>query len=143
MIETILILVFSLALFVYWFRYTVLLLLSEEHADTEGAVISQLSLLETREALLQDGDLPLDRLHRALQNDYKMLRYLLGHAAGLNLRPLERFLLILDYRLMGAWYRMARTASASQARSALQEMAGVLSHIAFKMGERTLGASQA
>ena len=30
MVETILILAFSMALFVYWFRYTVLLLLSEE-----------------------------------------------------------------------------------------------------------------
>ena len=30
MVETILILAFSLALFLYWFRYTVLLLLSEQ-----------------------------------------------------------------------------------------------------------------
>lgn len=141
MVETILILAFSLALFVYWFRYTVLLLLSEEQAEKHGAVISQLSLLETREALWQEGDFPLDRLHRALRNDYRMLRYLLDHAAGLGLRPAEHYLLILDYRLMSAWYRVTRNASSTQARRALQEMSGVLSYIAYRMGERALGTS--
>jgi hypothetical protein len=143
MVETILIFAFSLALFVYWFRYTVLLLLSEERAEKHGAVIGHLSLLETREALQLGGDMPLDRLHRALQNDYRMLRYLLDHAAGMGLRPLEHYMLILDYRLMGAWYRVTRKASAAQAQRALEEMAGVLSYIAYKMGERTLGPSQA
>jgi hypothetical protein len=144
MIETILILAFSLALFVYWFRYTVLLLLSEENVEEHSTVIGQLSVLETREALRQtQGDLPLDRLHRALDNDYRMLRYLLDHAAGMGLRPLERYLLILDYRIMKAWYRLTRNASTRQARRALDEMAGVLSYIAYKMGERAANFSQA
>lgn len=89
MVETILIFAFSLALFVYWFRYTVLLLLSEEQAGQNGAVIHQLSLLETREALNRTGDLPLDPLHSSLQSDYRMLRYLLDHAAGMGLQPLD------------------------------------------------------
>lgn len=143
MIETIVILAFSLALFVYWFRYTVLLLLAEDHGDQHIAVIGQLHLLETRDALRQGGDVPLDNLHRALESDYRMLRYLLDHAVGLGLRPLEHFMLILDYRLMGAWYRVTRNASSAQARRALEEMAGVLSYIAYKMGERALGASEA
>ena len=33
MVETVLILAFSLALFLYWFRYTVLLLLNEENVE--------------------------------------------------------------------------------------------------------------
>jgi hypothetical protein len=131
MLETILILAFSLALFVYWFRYTVLLLLSEELVEGHTTVIGQLSVLETREALRQtQGELPLDRLHRSLDNDYRMLRYLLDHAAGMGLRPVEHHLLILDYRIMKAWYRLAPN------RRALDEMAGVLSYIAYKMGER-------
>ena len=144
MVETILILVFSLALFIYWFRYTVLLLLSEEDAKNNGAVINQLSLLETREALRNGkGDLPMDRVHSALQNDYRMLRYLLDHAAGMGLRPVEHYLLILDYQVMGAWYRLVRYVSGAQALRALQEMAAVLTYIANKMGERALGTSQA
>jgi len=138
MVETILIVGFSLALFVYWFRYTVLLLLSEEQVAGHTTVINQLSVLETREALHQtQQDLPMDRLQRALDNDYRMLRYLLDHAAGMGLRPLEHHLLILDYRIMKAWYRLAPN------RRALDEMAGVLSYIAYKMGERTASFSQA
>src|SRR5271166_6239313 len=99
MLETVLIFTFSLGLFLYWFRYTVLLLLSEEKVEQHTTVIGQLSVLETREALRQaEGDLPLDRLQRALDNDYRMLRYLLDHAAGMGLRPLEHYLLMLDYR---------------------------------------------
>ncbi|MGO4881920.1 MAG: hypothetical protein ACLP59_13995 [Bryobacteraceae bacterium] len=144
MFETILILAFSLALFLYWFRYTVLLLLSEEQPEAYGTVICQLSLLETREALRQPvADMPLDRLQRALDKDYRMLRYLLDHAAGMGLRPLEHHLLILDYRIMKAWYRLTRNASTRHARRALDEMAGVLSHIAYKMGEQAAGFSQA
>jgi hypothetical protein len=136
MVETILILAFSLALFVYWFRYTVLLLLSEERVEGHTAVIDQLSLLDTREALCHtQGDLPLDRLHRALNDDYRMLRYLLDHAAGMGLRPVEHYLLILDYRIMQTWYYLAHK------RSALEEMASVLTCIAYKMGEQAASFS--
>ena len=144
MFETILILLFSLALFVYWFRYTLLLLLAEEQGATSGPMSGQLSLLQTREALReQRDDLPLDRLHRALESDYRLLRYLLDHAAGLGLGPLEHYLLILDYRVMAIWYRLTRRLSTSQARRALDEMACVLTCIAHKMGERSITASQA
>jgi hypothetical protein len=131
MVETILILAFSLALFVYWFRYTVLLLLSEEQVEDHGTVIGQLSVLETRQALRQmPGNVPLDRLQIALDNDYRLLRYLLDHAAGMGLRPVEHYLLILDYRIMRVWYRLAPN------RRALSEMASVLSYIAYRMGQR-------
>jgi hypothetical protein len=79
----------------------------------------------------------LDRLRRALDNDYRMLRYLLDHAAGMGLRPVEHHLLILDYRIMNVWCRLRPN------RRALDEMAGVLSYIAYKMGERAAGFSQA
>lgn len=138
MVETILILSFSSALFIYWFRYSVLLLLSEEQAEGHTKVIDQLSVLETREALRQaHGNLPLDPLQRALDNDYRMLRYLLDHAAGMDLVPFEHYLLILDYRIMQAWYRVRPN------RQALDEMAGVVTYIAYKMGERSASFSQA
>jgi hypothetical protein len=143
MLETVLILLFSVALFIYWFRYTVVLLLAEQSA-APGPVSGQLNLRETREALWSERpDLELVRLHRMLHNDYRMLRYLLDHAAGLGLHPLERHLLLLDYRAMAVWYMLTRWASTSQARRALREMAGVLNCIAFKMDARAVGASQA
>ncbi len=138
MFETILILSFSLALFIYWFRYSVLLLLSEEQAEGHTKVIDQLSVLETREALrLAQGNLPLGGLQRAIDHDYRMLRYLLDHAAGMDLVPFEHYLLILDYRIMQAWYRIRPN------RRALDEMAGVVTYIAYKMGERSASFSQA
>jgi len=101
-------------------------------------VIAQLSVLETREALRQaQRGLPLDRLQCALDHDYRLLRYLLDHAAGMGLRPVEHHLLILDYRIMKAWYRLARN------RRALDEMASVLRYIAYKMGDRAATFSQA
>ena len=101
-------------------------------------MIGQLSVLQTREALRHaQEDMALDPLRRALDKDYRMLRYLLDHAAGMGLRPLEHYLLILDYRIMTAWYGLTRN------RGALEEMAVILSYIAYKMGERTSGFSQA
>jgi hypothetical protein len=144
MVEAILIIGFSLALFAYWFRYTVLLLLSEDQADEQQAVAGQLSLLEAHETLRHaHGELALERLHSALEKDYRMLRYLLDHAADLGLRPVERILLTLDYRMLRIWYRLTRNASAAHARRALEEMAGVLSYIAHKMGEQAGSASRA
>jgi hypothetical protein len=144
MIESILIIALSLALFVYWFRYTVLLLLSQENSEQQSQVLGQLCLLETREALGKaDSELALDRLNRALEKDYRMLRYLLDHAAGLGLRPVEHFLLMLDYRMMRIWYRLTRNSSTTRARRALDEMAGILSYIAYRMGEQAGKPSRA
>jgi hypothetical protein len=130
-IEPILIIGFSLLLLAYWFRYTVLLLLSEEAVERSEAIDSQLSLPETRETLRNpQAELALDRLHRALEKDYRILSYLLDHAAGLRLRPVERTLLMLDYQMLRIWYRLKPN------RRALEEMAGILHYIACKMGER-------
>jgi hypothetical protein len=137
-IQSILIIAFSLGLFVYWFRYTVLLLLSEDNVREHKPMAGHLSLVETCEALREThADAALNRLERALDKDYRMLRYLLGHAAGLGLRPIEHFLLMLDYRLLRMWYRVTRYASTTLARGALQEMASILTYIAYKMGERS------
>ena len=144
MVETLLIFAFSLALFIYWFRYTVLLLLSQEESQARGPVLDQLSLPQTCEALRRmHSELALDRLQAALDGDYRILSYLLDHAAGLEIKPLEQFLLKLDYRLQRVWYRLLRRASAACAHKALEEMASVLNHIARKMGERVAAPTHA
>ena len=45
----------------------------------------------------------------------------------MGLRPLEQYLLILDYRLMKGWFHLTRS------KRALDEMAGVVTYIAYKM----------
>jgi hypothetical protein len=144
MFETILILAFSSALFAYWFRYTVLLLLHQEGDSKTGPLLDQLGLSQTRQALQDHGqNLPLERVREAIEKDYRLLLYLLDHAMELGLQPLEQYLLILDYRLMSLWFRLTRHASVKQSRRALDEMSEVLACIACKMGARNVAASHA
>jgi len=143
MVESILIIAFSLILFVYWFRYAVLLLLSETQAQEPRNAIGRLNLMKTRDALHRSSELPLDRLHQALDHEYRLLGYLLDHAAGLGLRPVEIYLLTLDYRLMRLWFRIIRNASTAHAHRALDEMARIVSYIADKMSNRPDRLSQA
>jgi hypothetical protein len=42
----------------------------------------------------------MDGFERALERDYRLLTYLIGHAAGLDLNSIEDRLLVLDYRVM-------------------------------------------
>jgi hypothetical protein len=143
MIELILTVALFLVLFVYWFRNAVLMLLSENGAEPLPVVITSLSLPETRETLRQWGKVPLERLHQALENEHRMLHYLLAHAAGLGFRPLEKWLLVLDFRLMRFVFRLTRNANTGHAQRALEEMARVLGHIAWKMSKRRLRVAEA
>ena len=141
--ELILIIAFALVLFLYWFRYAVLLLLSENEPGEPKTAISQFSLMESRETWGQWGELPLDRLHQALEKEYRLLEYVVDHASGLSLRPIEIYILTLDYRLMRLWFRLTRYASTAQAHRALDEMARILSYIAYQMSKRTDRLSRA
>ncbi|MFN7997612.1 MAG: hypothetical protein U0Q18_28600 [Bryobacteraceae bacterium] len=144
MIESILIIVFSLVLFAYWFRYTVLLLLNADREAEVSGVMNQLRLAETREILSKaEADISLDPLIPALERDYRLLRYLMDHAAGLEMRPVEEFVMAADFRLLRVWYSITRRISSSHARRALQEMAGILSYMANRMDERASGLSRA
>ena len=137
MLASLLIIAFSLALLVYWFRYSCILLLrnsaqaadaSRLQADNRFRVAEVRERLGTAEAL--------DPLHASLQRDYQVLTYLLEHAAGLELEAFEDRLLVLDYRVMQCWYRVTRTAAPEQARRALAEMASVLGILVGKIDQR-------
>src|ERR1035441_6122551 len=120
MIASVLIIVFSLVLFVYWFRYSCLLLL-RSRADQPGEVAGRFNCANVQQGL--KAGLDLDPLHQSLERDYRVLTYLLEHAAGLELEQLEYRLLVLDYKLMQGWYRLTKSAAPQQARRALAEMA--------------------
>jgi hypothetical protein len=137
MLASILIIGFSLILFVYWFRYSCILLLrsfSEQPESANSHSDSRFSFAHVREQL-KDG-LELDPLHQALDRDYRMISYLLQHAPDLELQSLEDRLLVLDYRVMRCYYRFTRTIAPLHARSALVEMATVLGILAQKIGEQ-------
>ncbi len=134
MLASILITALSLVLLLYWFRYTCLLLLRDRASVLHHAPDSRLGFHDVRERVQTEAD--LDPLHRALDRDYRLLTYLLQHAARLGTQSLEDRFLLLDYRIMQWWYALTRSAAPAQARRALAEMADVLACLAHKMSEQ-------
>jgi hypothetical protein len=140
---SILIIGISLTLFLYWFRYTCVLILSTRTSRDYTAQIAsanQLTFLETQTNLLEEGveTTSFEKIHRCLDRDYKLLTYLLQHGSShVEERSLENRILMVDFRIMSLWYGMMQHISRPQARSALLEMSSIVSHLANTMGERT------
>jgi hypothetical protein len=144
MLAGILIITFSLALLVYWFRYSCILILrtqEEEFALAPYATDGRLSVSQVRESLKHEDE--LDPLQVALDRDYRVLTYLIEHAAGLELATLEDRLLMVDYWIMRRVYKLTRTLAPRQARQALVEMAMVLDILVGHLGEQAGAPSEA
>jgi hypothetical protein len=135
LVASTLIIISSSALFLYWFRYTCLLLIrqgSAEHAVKVTCII-RLSFHQTQETLHTAQPEVLDRLHESLERDYEILSDLLRHATGGI--SIERRILTIDYKLMKGWYAVTRTGrNLAQARKALSEMSSILSYFAEEIG---------
>jgi hypothetical protein len=144
MVASIVVIVFSAGLLLYWFRYTCILLVrngAEEVRTASAAVQSNFNYGQVQDRLSSDAE--LDPLHRSLQRDYQVLTYLVRHASGLELDGFEERLLVWDYRFMRLVYAVTRTAAPDQAREALGEMAAVLSILAGRIGQRAGVQTQA
>jgi hypothetical protein len=133
MVASILIIGFSLVLLVYWFRYSCLLLLRNSAANP-SAIDPRFGFGRAQEELNAGGN--TDPLYRALKRDYRLVTYLVEHAAGLNLPSLEDRLLVIDYNVMQVYYRVMKIAAPRQARRALAEMAAVLNVLVLHMSEQ-------
>jgi hypothetical protein len=137
----------SVLLFGYWFRYTCLLILSAKTTRDYAASVIQANQLgfPAVQAMLRDRALSdLDGLKDSLDRDYKVLTNLLQNSGNLaeSGDALEKRMLEINYRLMGAMYSATRRFSPSAALRALDEMSLVVSHFANAMGERaTAGAA--
>jgi hypothetical protein len=134
MLASILIIVFSLVLFVYWFRYSCILLLRSRADQPAAEAADGFQYADVQQQL--PTAVELDPLHRALDRDYKVLTYLSEHAAGLKLERVEYRLLVLDYKVMRGWYRLTRSSAPQQARRALAEMADILGVLVGRIGEQ-------
>ncbi|MCC7499877.1 MAG: hypothetical protein IT160_20015 [Bryobacterales bacterium] len=141
MVASIFIIIFSVALFVYWFRYTCLLILSARTAQDYArrvAEANQLGFLELQPVLAGSADVSLDGIHSALSRDYRVITYLLSHAGNFQDEGsgMERLMLRIDFRVMSVLYRVVPETSPVYARRVLSEMAEIISHFANSMGER-------
>jgi hypothetical protein len=135
MVTSVFIIAISVVLFVYWLRYSCVLLLrsAQQRAEMPTVADERFSTFSVLERLKTEADLA--PLERALERDYYVLTYLIEHAADLELASIENKLLVLDYKLMRLWSRLTRTAAPQQSRKALSEMASVLSVLVGQMGE--------
>jgi hypothetical protein len=140
MVASILIIVFSLGLLLYWFRYSCLLLLRDSTVEADG-LDQRFGFWQVQREVQSGGN--LDELHRALEQDYHLLTYLIEHAAGLSLPALEDRLLVVDYKVMQWYYRITRIAAPAQARRALAEMAAVVGLLVQHMSEQAGVQTQA
>jgi hypothetical protein len=135
MITSVLIIAISVILFVYWLRYSCLMLLrnAQERAAIPAVADERFNVSSVLERLKIEGDLA--PLERALERDYHVVTYLIEHAADLELASIENKLLVFDYKLMRLWSHLTRTVAPQQSRKALSEMASVLSVLIDQMGE--------
>ncbi len=136
----------SLGLLIYWFRYTCRLILSAKPARDythEVAAANELRFLEIQQDLpYVQGRRQLDDLQKTLERDYRLLSFLLGHTASLHAETdiVEQKMLMLHFNLVKTYYALVCVISQSKGRRAIQEMAGVVSHFANRMGERGAAA---
>ena len=137
---------FSIVLFIYWFRYSCLLILQDRGAYaaplSSGAGLSFPAVQQK----LKDGEngvKMLDQLRNDLSNDYRILCFLLRCTPGTGVDPIERRMLMLDYWIMQAWYSVARRIAPPQARNAIQEMSNIVSYFAYSVGRNSTQHSNA
>jgi hypothetical protein len=147
-----LITLFSLGLFIYWFRYMCLLIVRDRGGRNyagQVAAANQMMFIRAK-ALLADPDEPvgvdavadgmkpntLDTLEQSLDRDFRVVSYLLRNAAECcKVRYVEQFVLMLDFHLMRGCYRLLRRISRPLAKTALLDMALIVGHLAQSAGE--------
>ena len=142
MLMTLLIVVISSALFVYWFRYTVILILRTRPARDyapQVAAANRLSFIEIRQRLHAQVEAEsLGGFSKSLQQDYRMLKYLLGHAATgqAGRYTAELRLLMANFRILAWCCAAVLRFRPEAAKMALLEMSSILEYFANVMGRR-------
>ncbi len=141
MILSALIIAVSTALFLYWFRYSCVLILSTKTTrdyTEEVAAANQLGFIGAVDKLDVTGQHELEAVRRSLERDFQVVNNLLAKVSGLpeGTDALEEMMLRIDFRIMSAWFSLTRRFSDSTARSALDEMSQIVAHFANTCGER-------
>jgi hypothetical protein len=142
LLATITIMASSIFLFGYWFRYSCLLIVSAKTCKDYAASLVQsngLKFPEVQSLLRDNAETNLDQLRDSLDRDYALVRGLMKQVSIDS--PLEERILALNYRVMGAWYRVSAQFSVRAARQALEEMSMVVAHMANSVGECAASAA--
>ena len=146
MITSIVIIILSMAMFVYWFRYSCLLILeacwSEEEAKA-GAGSQNLGLAQLELQLAQASTaIDLDRVRKSLDRDLQVVQAMAQNCGELQVggASLESRLLMIDYRMMQAWFAVTRPFAGPKAQNALREMSQIVAYLAAESETRLAAA---
>jgi hypothetical protein len=146
MLSISLIIFFSVVLFIYWFRYSCLLILQNRGAYTlsqaSGASLDA-TVIQERLKSNESGPELLDQLHHDLINDYRVVCFLLRCSPERGVEPIERRMLMMDYWIMRGWYSLARRMAPPQARKALEEISNIVSYFGHSVGRSSTQQSEA
>jgi len=137
MLSISLIIFFSVVLFMYWFRYSCLLILQNRasyNVQRANGTTLHYSAVQERLQGEENGVELLDQLQRDLVNDYRILCFLLRCSTENGVAPIDRRMLMMDYWIMRAWYCVARRFAPLQARMALVEISNIVSYFAYSVG---------
>jgi hypothetical protein len=148
MITSFVIMALSLAMFVYWFRYSCVLILESDWNEEQArslAFENELSFHKTETELSEAVDTQsMDGIRDSLTRDLDYVRRLMVSGDGNQETgpSLESRMLMVDYKLMKAWYAVARATSKPKAQEALRSMSRIISYMAGEVGDR-MAASRA
>lgn len=134
---SILIIICSFLVFLYWFRCTTLLILGQRSCgDYASKVVSivRLSFPSVQQELQAEVKLrDLDHLYGLLDHDYQILTDLLRHANSQT--SIECRFLTIDYKFMKALYKLAKNIDIVSSRKMLEEMSSILCFFAEETGQ--------
>lgn len=146
MITSIVIIILSLALFAYWFRYSCLLILnsnlSEEEAKS-GVESQDLSMAQLEVQLAQATTAAsLDRVRESLDRDLQLVQSMARSCGEVQVggASLESRLLLIDYRMMQVWFAVTRPFAGPKAQNALREMSRIVAYLASESGHQLAAA---
>jgi len=138
----------SLALFVYWFRYSCILILRTQTAeDFSGAVCRANGLsFDLVKGQIEAASTPnLVVLYESLERDYRIVNQLLDQisCSGQSENMLEVKLLRANFRVAKVWFRLSHKLGLRSTVSALEEMADTVGHFANTFGQQSAAGAAA
>ncbi len=143
MLASTIIIAISAGLFVYWFRYSCMLILNTKTVQSYAADIARskdLSFMRVQQSLAVAEASSLEMLREDLQRDYQKISGLLSNGSGRSDEDadgyvLERAMLGMNFRWLNVQYKLASKHSERIARAALLEMSQIVEHHANAFGE--------
>jgi hypothetical protein len=148
MVTAVVIIILSLAMFVYWFRYSCLLILESDWNEDKANVVALqngLSFGSIKEKLASaESAEDMESVRDLLDRDLSAVLSLLASRAdskdaGISL---ECRMLMLDYQFMKVWFAVTRPIAGPAAQLALREMALVVGYMAGECEEKLVTVSE-